>query len=475
MMSTYPWEEELRKVATKYHIIACWLAGVLDPLWVLSDMSVVPDRWQEFFVIRLVVAALSLLGLAFRKHISIEMVAVIPVLGISLQNAYMYGVMDAEAFQKHTFAYVALFIGVGMVVFWKLIYSYVIVGLSIIANIVFLALFSPLTVEEIMVNGGLLTFTVAVFSILLIQTRYRLTKNEIISRLALAESNKLLEQQKEIIEEKNKDITDSINYAKNIQMAVLPNFSEIDEVFKDHFVFYKPKDIVSGDFYWFGNKGGKALIAACDCTGHGVPGAFVSMIGNNLLNQIVLEQDHNDTGRILSLLNDGVKRVFTRDGEQEAQDGMDMALLSFELGERHTTPKSVQYSGAGNPLYFIRKGIASVENAEKLGFKPFEEDLGEWKGDRTPIGGSTEQGYEFGSDSIELQEGDTMYIFSDGFPDQFGGEKGKKFLSKRLKKLLLSIQDETMQRQKEILEQTMADWMGELEQVDDLLVIGIRV
>ncbi len=265
------WEEELKKVATKYHIIACWLAGVLDPLWVLSDISVMPDRWEEFFVIRLVVAALSLLGLAFRKKISVEMVAFIPVLGISLQNAYMYGVMDAEAFQKHTFAYVALFIGAGMVVFWKVIYSYIVVGLSIIANIIFLYLYSPLGLEEIMINGGLLTFTVAIFSILLIQTRFNLTKKEIIARLALAESNQILEEQKEIIEEKNKDITDSINYAKNIQEAVLPNLSEIDAVFKDHFVFYKPKDIVSGDFYWFANKGDKVLIAACDCTGHGVP------------------------------------------------------------------------------------------------------------------------------------------------------------------------------------------------------------
>ncbi|HIA06467.1 MAG TPA: hypothetical protein EYN71_07175 [Flavobacteriales bacterium] len=469
------WEEELKKVATKYHIIACWLAGVLDPLWVLSDISVMPDRWEEFFVIRLVVAALSLLGLAFRKKISVEMVAFIPVLGISLQNAYMYGVMDAEAFQKHTFAYVALFIGAGMVVFWKVIYSYIVVGLSIIANIIFLYLYSPLGLEEIMINGGLLTFTVAIFSILLIQTRFNLTKKEIIARLALAESNQILEEQKEIIEEKNKDITDSINYAKNIQEAVLPNLSEIDAVFKDHFVFYKPKDIVSGDFYWFANKGDKVLIAACDCTGHGVPGAFVSMIGNNLLNQIVLEQDRNNTGHILTLLNDGVKKIFTRDEEQEAQDGMDMALLQFELGERDKTLKSVQYSGAGNPLLFVRKGMVSSGIAEKNGFKPYEEDMGVWGGDRTPIGGSTEAGFEFRADSIDLEEGDTMYIFSDGYPDQFGGEKGKKFMIKRLRKLFLSMQRESMGRQQEILEQTLVDWIGEGEQVDDLLVIGIRV
>jgi len=462
------WEGELKKVATKYHIIAAWLAGVLDPLWALSDYSVIPDRWQEFFVIRLVVAGLSLLGLAFRKRIPVEMVAFIPVLAISLQNAYMYSVMDALAFQKHTFAYVALFIGAGMVVFWKPIYSFIIVGLSISANALFIYLWSPLTMEQIMVDGGLLTFTVAIFMILLIQTRFNLTKKEIVARLALAES-------KEIIEEKNKDITDSINYAKNIQEAILPNFSEIDDVLKDHFVFFKPKDIVSGDFYWFANKGGHAFIAACDCTGHGVPGAFVSMIGNNLLNQIVLEKDENDTAKILTSLNDGVKRVFTREGSQDAQDGMDMALLDFTLGDNHAIPTNVQYSGAGNPLLFIREGMVSSGMAEKNGFKPHEDDMGIWGGDRTPIGGSTEEGYEFRSDSIDLEEGDTMYIFSDGYPDQFGGEKGKKFMIKRMKDLILSIQSENMVRQKELLEQALAEWIGDGDQVDDILVIGIRV
>lgn len=295
------------------------------------------------------------------------------------------------------------------------------------------------------------------------------------SRLALAASNQELEVQKSVIEEKNKDITDSITYAKNIQQAILPNDTEITQVLKDHFIFYQPKDIVSGDFYWFAKKNRKIFIAACDCTGHGVPGAFVSMIGNNLLNQIVLEDNQSDPGKILTLLNDGMKAVFTRDAEQEAQDGMDMSLLRFDLDELSLELKTVQFAGAKNPLYIVRKGVANTEIGKQNIFKLFGEDLVELKGDKTPIGGESVEGFEFTRWSIDLVKGDTLYIFSDGYPDQFGGEKGKKFMTKRFKELILSFQPETMESQKDVLEQTMKDWIGSGDQIDDQLVIGIRV
>jgi len=472
---TETWQSELKNVSLKYHIIVCWVAGVLDPIWVLSDLSVIPEYWKIFFVIRLFVAGLSLSGLLFKKFISIEMLAFIPVLGISLQNAYMYSVMNVEQLQQHTFAYIALFIGAGMLVFWKPIYTIIIVVVSLIGNILFFMLFSTLSLEEVLVNGGLLTGTVAIFSILLIQTRYRLTKKEIMSRLALSESNRELAIQKSIIEEKNKDITDSINYAKNIQEAILPNDTEVLQTLKDHFIFFQPKDVVSGDFYWFAKKNNKVFIAACDCTGHGVPGAFVSMIGNNLLNQIILEENCNDTGKILSLLNDGMKAVFTRDAEQEAQDGMDMSLLKFDYNESSQEIISVQFSGAYNPLYIIRKGILNSKFSQENGFRLFGEDLGEWKGDKAPIGGESESGFQYSSRSIDLEKGDCLYIFSDGYYDQFGGEKGKKFMAKRFKELLLGFNSKPMNIQKEIIVQTMNDWIGKGDQIDDQLVIGIRV
>lgn len=469
------WQLELKRVAEKHHIIVCWAGGILDPLWVLSDINIIPEYWKTFFIIRLLVAGASLTGLFLKRHISTELLAFIPVMGISLQNAYMYSVMNVEQLQQHTFAYIALFIGAGMLVFWKPVYTIIVVLVSLIGNLFFFMLYSSLSTGEVLINGGLLTATVAIFSILLIQTRYQLTKKEIVSRFALAASNQELELQKSIIEEKNKDITDSISYAKNIQQAILPNDTEITKALKDHFIFYKPKDIVSGDFYWFAQKRDKIFIAACDCTGHGVPGAFVSMIGNNLLNQIVLEENQSDPGKILTLLNDGMKAVFTRDAEQKAQDGMDMSLLRFDLDESSLELKTVKFAGANNPLYLVRKGIASTKIGKQNECKPFGEDLGEWKGDKTPIGGESVLGYQFNNRTIDLEKGDCLYIFSDGYHDQFGGEKGKKFMSKRFKDLLLNIQLKAMDEQKEILAQTMKDWIGSREQIDDQLVIGIRI
>jgi len=286
---------------------------------------------------------------------------------------------------------------------------------------------------------------------------------------------------------KNKEITDSINYARHIQQAILPSLTAIERTFSESFIIFAPKDIVSGDFYWYTDKKGKVFIAACDCTGHGVPGAFVSMIGNNLLNQIILEKNIDEPGEILSMLNKGVKSAFTREGEQEAQDGMDMVLCCLTPLKTSTSLEvwTLQYAGANNSLYILRKDANSSEIYKKS--LPFGEDLGlprseraYWggaiiKGNKTPIGGDTDTDYNFTSHTIELQEGDTIYLISDGYQDQFGGSKNKKFTIKRLKQLFLNIQDNNMGEQKEILKKAFNDWKGDEEQVDDILVIGIRI
>lgn len=264
-------------------------------------------------------------------------------------------------------------------------------------------------------------------------------------------------RQKEKIEAQKKDIVDSIRYARDIQVAILPEIEEIQSALIQSFVLFKPKDIVSGDFYWYTKKNiskGKTFIAACDCTGHGVPGAFVSMIGNDLLNQIIVEKDNDNPGEILSLLSIGMKSVFTRTGsEQQAKDGMDMTLCVFDKNL-----KTLEFAGAQNPLFLIRNG-----------------ELTEYRGDKQPIGGRTELNYHFTNHKIKLQKGDTIYIFSDGYQDQFGGEKNKKFMSKRFKKLLLDIQEKSMDRQRQILAQTIEKWKGDRTQLDDILVIGVRV
>ncbi|MCB9224959.1 MAG: SpoIIE family protein phosphatase [Crocinitomicaceae bacterium] len=269
------------------------------------------------------------------------------------------------------------------------------------------------------------------------------------------------EHQKFLIEEAHKEITDSITYAKRIQSAILPPQKIVKEYLTKSFILYKPKDIVAGDFYWLEQKDGKILFAAADCTGHGVPGAMVSVICNNGLNRSVREHGITDPGKILDKTRKIVIQEFEK-SEEEVKDGMDIALCSLE---RHPEPvegqakASLKYAGAHNPLWIIRNGGAEIE---------------EIKADKQPIGRFAEA-KPFTSHRIELNPGDTFYIFSDGFADQFGGEKGKKFKASNFKELLLSVQNESMDRQKELIDEAFEKWRGNLEQLDDVCVIGVRV
>jgi ligand-binding sensor domain-containing protein/serine phosphatase RsbU (regulator of sigma subunit) len=265
--------------------------------------------------------------------------------------------------------------------------------------------------------------------------------------------NKEILIQKHIIEEKNKDITDSINYAKRIQLAVLPSNNLIERGFKDSFIYYRPKDIVSGDFYWFAEKEGKFFIAAADCTGHGVPGAFMSMIGTNLLNQSVIEKGIIEPAKILTDINNGLKKAFSiSDLRFDTKDGMDIALCAYN-------PKTniLEYAGANRPLYFIRNN-----------------HLEEIKANKTPIGAQTPVDYEFANHSFEIQLGDAFYLTSDGYADQFGGPDGKKYMTKKLKELFLQIHTQPVSQQLSIVEETIQKWMEGYEQIDDQLVIGIK-
>jgi len=262
-------------------------------------------------------------------------------------------------------------------------------------------------------------------------------------------ANILLSEQKAEIEEKNRDILDSITYAKRIQSAILPPQKLVKEYLKDSFILYKPKDIVAGDFYWMEHKDGKILFAAADCTGHGVPGAMVSVVCNNGLNRSVREYGLTEPGMILNKTREIVIQEFEK-SEEEVSDGMDIALCSLD-GHK------LEYSGAHNPLWIIRNG-----------------EILETKSNRQPIGKSR-LSEPFTTHTIELQKDDTLYIFSDGYVDQFGGENGKKFKSKAFKDLLLSIQIKTMEEQRLHLDENFETWRGKLEQIDDVCVIGVRI
>jgi serine phosphatase RsbU (regulator of sigma subunit) len=276
-----------------------------------------------------------------------------------------------------------------------------------------------------------------------------------------AKNEEILQQKEEIetqrdhIEVQNQHITDSIVYAQRIQQAALPDEKIINEVGIDHFILFKPRDIVSGDFYWMKRVGDNVIIVAADCTGHGVPGAFVSMLGMSFLNDIIPNKRFNlKASEILEKLRLKVKSSLKQTGrDSESKDGMDIAICVINQEEQ-----IMQYAGAHNPLYHIRNGQLNVIKAT-----------------RNPIGVFFKE-FPFENHKIELKEGDQFYIFSDGYVDQFGGENRKKFSSKRFKNLILDIHDKDMNAQKETLDKTIEEWKKcTSEQIDDILVVGFKI
>ena len=256
--------------------------------------------------------------------------------------------------------------------------------------------------------------------------------------------------QKEELARKNEDITDSIRYAKRIQFAILPESSP----YPDSFILFKPKDIVSGDFYWFAEVGDKEFFAVVDCTGHGVPGAFMSIIGHNLLSKVVKEDGILEPGKILRQLNKYVlETLHQRSDARDIYDGMDLALACYD-----SAGKYLEYSGAFNPLYLVRDGKLMETKADKqsIGRSAFKTDA------------------VFTNHRIMIQRNDAVYMFTDGYADQFGGAQRKKFKYRNFKEIILKIQHEKMTRQRAIMDQTIEKWRGDLDQLDDILVLGRR-
>jgi serine phosphatase RsbU (regulator of sigma subunit)/HAMP domain-containing protein len=293
----------------------------------------------------------------------------------------------------------------------------------------------------------------------LLKMRQELAERERILEQKVNERTEEVVRQKEEVERQSrkvvelyKNVTDSIRYAKRLQESILPPEKRIKELLPESFVFYRPKDIVSGDFYWFDRVAGKVVFAAVDCTGHGVPGAFMSLVGHNGLNQAVRTVDHVRPSKVLEDLNRLAFDALHKDRDQFVRDGMDMALCALD-------PDSLEldYAGANCPLYLVRDG-------EVVQFTP----------DKMPIGGFELQGRAFTDHRIQLRKGDVVYIFSDGYADQFGGPKGKKFLYRRFRELLVEIHGLPMERQKIMLLEALNQWKGAHEQVDDILVIGMR-
>jgi len=300
----------------------------------------------------------------------------------------------------------------------------------------------------------------AAINIKKVQTRFEKEKSEKEAEFERFK-NEELKKANTIIEQKNKDITDSINYAKRIQLGILPKKEVLDKCFSNYFVLYKPKDIVSGDFYWAvdsvnrKSKDKLSIIATVDCTGHGVPGAFMSMLGYILLNQTITNPKVRTAAEVLNYLDHNLpKNLNSTNSEQNIRDGMDMSLCIFNFNSM-----KMEFAGANNHCWIIR-----------------DNQIIELRGDKQAISASVDlEKNDFTNHIFNLKENDTIYLFTDGYADQFGGPNEKKFSYKRMRELLIANNDQSIQQQKESLEAAFEEWRGDLEQIDDVCIVGIKI
>lgn len=265
----------------------------------------------------------------------------------------------------------------------------------------------------------------------------------------LSEANDLILEKNTIIKQSHKNIVDSINYAKRIQSAILPEERKINEYFPQHFILYRPKDIVSGDFFWTKKINGIPFLASADCTGHGVPGALVSMLGISLMNEIA-GNGIDRTDQFLEELRNKIKQTL-KQHNCELKDSIDISLIKYDKHE-----ETVEFSGAYSSIYIIR-----------------DSELSEYKGNKQPIGIHINE-TPFTSTHFEIKAGDNLYLFTDGFSDQIGGIKKKKYLTKNFKQLLARLSSKPIDEQKVLLEEEFDNWKEQNEQIDDVLVIGIK-
>jgi len=281
---------------------------------------------------------------------------------------------------------------------------------------------------------------------------------------ALIQKQKIeVESQKEIIEIKNKDVMDSIHYAKYIQGSMLPSAKAMNNLFPENFVLYKPKDVVAGDFYWTETIDNKPVLAVCDCTGHGVPGAMVSIVACNALNRAIKEFKLSNPALIFDKVNELMQETFSK-SDYEVNDGMDGVLCVFD----YNTMK-LHIAAANNPIWIVSQPTIKTDLWEE----PWQ--LSQISADKQPIGKFKEEVTPFTVKTVSVEKGEMIYLFSDGYADQFGGPKGKKFKYKQLQELLTTVAKLPVTEQNLVLNKTITDWQGKLDQVDDILIVGIRI
>lgn len=444
---------ELTKLTQANHDLVIRVVSVLNIVFAVSDYFTAPDFWFSFLLIRIVITTIFFSVYYFQENLKIhpKWTLYIAYLGCIIENSYMYNVLDADTLQKFTLSFITTFIGAGLFAIWNLRLSILAVVFSIGLNAILFASLSPLTLNEFLSNGAFLTLMVAICAIIPIHTRMTALTKEITYRFQLAAASS-------VIANKNKNILDSIEYAKRIQDAMLPSQKDLAALPYECFVFYQPKDIVSGDFYWFNQaeQNDKKLlnVAIGDCTGHGVPGALMSILGMSSIQEIYAQDALYSPHQILDQLRKKITLNLKQTGVLgEQKDGMDLGLIHYYPEDR-----KLEFAGAHFPVWIVRNHT-----------------LIEMKGDRMPIGIHYGKEKPFTSRTFDLEEGDWIYLFSDGFADQVGGDLNKKYLSKNFKKFLVSISHLSSQEQKEAIQHEFQTWKNENDQIDDVLVFGLRV
>ncbi len=508
------WHTEEYKLTRKSSNLLFWLNMLLFPFGtpVLGYMFQEPASTQMNIIVGLVMIASVIAHILEKKY---EWKGTIYIHIIYLLTFATLGYIAAVVQNKllitiYVLANITNYIAGAVVVFWKTSHSFAVCIYSLLLNFLMFSLFSTHTIDNY-VGLWALVIPVAGCSVALNWFKYNpfkanflmniqlaavngelITKQHEISRQNLdlqrqqreiteqnyilqakqdeieSQNEELHQQQEEItaqrdalnhalqeLHKKSEDVTSSINYARRIQKALLPTREDMIKFFPEHFVFFRARDIVSGDFFWFVEKDNMGYIAAADCTGHGVPGAFMSMIGVEMLNEIVNTKNATTPATILTLLNSGVTKAL-KQAETDNKDGMDIALCVVDKQS-----KTVQYAGAMNPLYYV-----------------CQDELHEIKATKRGIGGH--QGYGafagYENHTLTVTAPTTFYLFSDGYADQFGGKENKKFMSRNMKNLFLQIWQQPALDQKEVLKQTMLDWMGVThKQIDDILVMGFKM
>lgn len=448
------WHVKKTQQATLYNRIGLWIALVLYPIWSVLDVLIAPEElFSSFMYTRFVCGAVMLVfALAHLKFKFNPIWLAYPVvLTIGTDIAYMCNQVSSDLIMPYMMQYCTLFVCSGMLHIWSIRHSIIVVAITLFMMIFFKETSLTHTYGDLLSNGGLIVTTVLIVYVFLIATRTNLMKKAFLANFNLEKALKVVNDKNEIIVKKNEQISDSINYGLRIQQAILPSKTDLESFLGEHLLFYKPRNVVSGDFYWHAEKDNRRYFAVGDCTGHGVPGAFMSIIGASILNQTLHETASIKPEEIIGTLRFKLMKLLKQDSSTNS-DGMEIGLLCFDCDEEKIT-----FAGSRINLYQVKSNGDIIEHTA----------------DKQPIGGYGYKNFKgYTSQKITPEIDDVLFLTSDGLQDQYSADN-KKFGKKRLRDLFCSLAKNNPIAAKDLLENNYSDWKGDSPQIDDIIVAGI--